>query len=126
MQTTSVKNIDNKHGEWANSLGFYKDELKIFTERLREVAAKNTALGTMQLVEHFQNQFLIQSENIDILQHDIHQHVSILAIEVLQHAALIDRHELASHLLLKERVEKEADIFKNLKAAFMGFLSRVM
>jgi predicted nucleic acid-binding protein len=126
MPTTSVKNIDNKHSNWKNILGFYKDELNVFKERLNEIAEKNTAKETMQMVEHFQNQFLIQSENIDLLQHDINEHVSVIAKEVLQHAGHVDRDQIPAHLILQERVEKETFIFKGIKMEFMNFLSRLM
>ena len=126
MQTTSVKNIDNKHSEWNNSLSFYKDELKIYKERLNEITEKNTTKEIMQLVEHFQNQFLIQAENIDILQHDINEHVSSIAKEVLQHAGHVDVGQIPVHAVLQGKVEKEAFIFKGIKEEFMKFLSKVM
>jgi len=126
MQTTSVKNIDNNHSEWKNILGFYKDELDVFKERLNEVAQKNTGKEIMQMVEHFQNQFVIQSENIDILLHDINEHVSSLASEILHHAGHIDKHQIPEHFVLQERVEREALIFVGIKTEFMKFLSKVM
>lgn len=126
MQTTNVKNIDNKHAEWNKSLGFYKDELDIFKERLDEVAEKNTAKETLQMVEHFQNQFMIQAENIDILQHDINEHVNEIAKETLQHAGHINSENMVGHINLEERFEKQTIIFKGLKEEFMKFLSKVM
>ena len=126
MQTTNIKNIDNKHSEWSKNLGFYKDELTIFKERLKEIVEKNTAKETMQMAEHFQNQFLIQSENIDILQHDINEHTGLITKQVLQHAGHVNRDEATAHLVLLERVEREAFIFKGLKDELMKFLSKKM
>ena len=126
MQTTNVKNLDNKHSEWIKTLGFYKDELAIFNKRLTKVAEKNTSMEVMQMVEHFQNQFLVQAENIDILQHDINEHVSVLAGEILDHAGHINSDNETIHFVLLERVEKAASIFKEMKEEFMKFLSKTM
>ncbi len=126
MQTENVKTIDNKSSDWAKWLGFYEEELNIFKERLDEVAAKNTAAEIVQMIEHFQNQFLIQAENIDILQHDINEHVHRMAKEIQQHAGHIDRKEMTTHASLNERFEAEVVIFKDLKEEFMKFLGKVM
>ena len=126
MQTTSIKNVSPNHEEWKNALGFYKDELNVFKHRLTEVASKNTAKETMQLVEHFQNQFLIQHENIDILRHDINEHLIRMAKEVQLHAGHIDKDEVPVHFLLKERFENEQKVFTDLKEEFQQFLSKVL
>ena len=126
MQTLSVKNIDNQHSEWKSVLGFYKDELSIFNNRLTEVAAKNTTREVMQMVEHFQNQFLVQAENIDILQHDINEHVSTVAKQAQQYAGHIDQDQIPAHSVLQQRFEDEEDILRDIRATFMEFLSKVM
>ncbi len=126
MQTTSIKNVSHNHEEWKNTLGFYKDELAIFKNRLTEVAAKNTAKETMQMVEHFQNQFLIQGENIDILRHDINGHLTRMANEAQLNAGHIDKDEIPVHFLLKDRFEDEQKVYNVLKQEFQQFLSSVM
>lgn len=126
MQATSVKNIDNKHTEWKNTLGFYRDELNVFRKRLEEIAEKNNGKEVMSMVEHFQNQFLVQSEIIDVLQHDINEHISLVAREAIDNTGHINRDQIAAHFSLQERQEREIIIFKDLKNEFMGFLSKVM
>jgi hypothetical protein len=126
MQTLSVKNIDNRHSEWQSVLGFYKDELDFFKNKLEEAAAKNTAKETMQMIEHFQNQFLVQAENIDILLHDINEHLHLLAKNVQQHAGHASKEQMAARDLLKSRVKVGQDIFRQIKIEFMRFLNRLM
>jgi hypothetical protein len=126
MQTTSITNVDGHHNEWKNALGFYKDELHIFTGRLTEVAAKNTTKEIMQMVEHFQNQFLIQGENIDILKHDINEHLKRMQQEAQLHAGHINKEEIPVHFLLKDRFEDEQKVFTDLKQEFEQFLSNVL
>ena len=126
MQTTNIKKIDNHYSEWKSLLGFYKDELEVFKNRLNEVAEKNTSREIMQMTEHFQNQFLIQAENIDILLHDINEHLHLLANDVLRHGGHINKDEMMTRDLLKSGVEKEQEIFRQIKTEFMRFLSKVM
>jgi hypothetical protein len=126
MQSTSITSGEHHYAEWKKDLGFYQDELKVFTNRLTEVAAKNTGRETMQMVEHFQNQFIIQSENIDILLHDLKLHVSAVAQDVQEHAGHVSRDRLAMDGVLKDRVDAETHVFGELKTEFMQFLSKVM
>lgn len=126
MQTTSVKKIDNKHIEWKKSLGFYKDELIILNKRLTEIAERNTGKDVMQMVERFQNQFLVQSENIDILQHDINEHITAIAQESLYNAGHINKNQVDTHQVLQERVEQQEIIFNDIKDDFMKFLCKRM
>ncbi len=126
MQTTSVSNMGNDHIEWKSNLGFCQDELKIFKERLDEVAGKNTGKEIMQMVEHFQNQFLIHSEAIDVLLHDINENLALAASEAEQRAGHISKDKISVHDSIRERVENEMQIFKDLKGTFTAFLSKVM
>jgi hypothetical protein len=126
MQTLSIKNIDNRHSEWKSVLGFYRDELICFRMRLEEVASKNTSKEIMQMTKHFQNQFLIQSESIDILLHDINGHLHLLTMDVQQHAGHINKEQTIVRDLLQSRFKSEQEIFRQLKAEFMRFLSKLM
>ncbi len=126
MQTPTIKKTDNENPAWQNTLGFYKDELDIFKKRLAEVAAKNTAKEILQMVEHFQNQFLIQTENIDILHHDIDEYRNAVAKEIQQHAGHVNAVQLATHDVLKSRFENEEKVFTDFKKEFAVFLSKVM
>jgi hypothetical protein len=126
MQTTSNKHLANGYQGWQNALGFYKDELGVFKNRLTEVAGKNTAQETMQQVEHFQNQFLIQVESIDTLNHDIKIHLSEMANTMQAHAGHVSQEQLTVQAQLKDRYETESKIFASLKVEFTQFLSKVM
>ncbi|MBS1513363.1 MAG: hypothetical protein JST86_21175 [Bacteroidetes bacterium] len=126
MQNTSIKKVPVNHREWKVALGFCKDELKIFQHRLTEVAAKNTHREVLQLVEHFQNQFIIQAENIDILLHDIDEHVRHIKEELLAQAGHINKEEIPVHFLLQDRYESEHRVFEELKHEYMQFLAKIM
>ncbi|MCW3125160.1 MAG: hypothetical protein JWO03_818 [Bacteroidetes bacterium] len=57
--------------DWERELNFYKDELKILNGRLAEVVSKNTQREVLAQAEHFQNKFIILSEQISVMQHEL-------------------------------------------------------
>ena len=126
MQTTHISNPSTEHAEWLSELGFHKDELAFFKKQLTEVAGKNTAVQIMKLVEHFENQFLVRTENIDILHHDINEHLGKIAEGLQEKTNLLLREEASLHKVLKERFNTESKLFAELKVEFNTFLSKVL
>ena len=126
METTSIKNVHSDYAGWQNALGFYKDELNLFTRRLTEIAGKNSGKEILQMVEHFQNQFIVQRENIDILHHDINAHLNGMATEMQLHAGHISSEQLSVNRVLQDRFESETKIYKGLKDEFTAFLEKLM
>ena len=86
MSYTSVEHLTNEHNDWLRALTFYDEELDTMEKRLAEVAAKNTSIEARGGVEHFQNQFIIQRNSIDELQHDIRINLQQLAHQVVTSA----------------------------------------
>jgi hypothetical protein len=77
MATTThyhISRMSNEHHDWMRALEFYKQELDILTKRLSEVSIQYTRTEVKADVEHYQNQFLIQRNNIDELMHDFKEH----------------------------------------------------
>ncbi len=67
MNSTKEK-IYNQHAEnmvWTNTINFYKDDLKVLSKRLEELVSKNNQSDFLKSAEHFQNQFIIQKNNMD-------------------------------------------------------------
>src|SRR5687767_1967627 len=74
--------LHEEHVEWLTKLSFYKDGLKIMKGRLEEIAQKNTSKDVLAQVEHFQNQFIVQNQNIDQLKHAVNEHEAFVQREV--------------------------------------------
>ena len=55
--TSTLNSIHYQATDWLKELKFYSDDLNMLTERLDEVAGKNTNKDVMKQVEHFQNNF---------------------------------------------------------------------
>ena len=74
MTYTTVSKCGNDHSTWLKELDFYNEELSLLEKRLLEIADKNNGKEVMAEVEHFQNQFIVQRNNMDVLQHNINEH----------------------------------------------------
>ena len=129
VEVESRKYIGDLHFElnlWINELKFYKDEIKIFNNRLEEIVAKNTAIEVLSELEHFQNQYIRENEVIDELRHELKQHENILEKEAKDHPVAIEHRYFEDHAELRDQVEQFKKIYGELKSNFMRFLSKWM
>jgi hypothetical protein len=127
METTkTIYQLHEEHKTWLNKLLFYKDELSIMTNRLSEVASKNTSSEVLGLVDHFNNQLIIQKEQIDILNHDIKSHESYLEAAVRKNANDIEHAKFSDHKKHRESIAVFEKIFKELREELIDFLSKWM
>ncbi len=112
-----------RHAEWQNKIKFYRGELEKLNKQLDEVVMNKPPQEQMAEIEHFQNQFTVQAEVLDIMRHDFKQHEN--AIEALQQdnngkdESLQDKHK--SH---EDRLAQFEKIFKELREEFNGFLQK--
>ncbi len=67
----SIYKQHEENTEWTNKLNFYGEEISILSGRLAEITTKNSNKEMLSEVEHFQNQFIIQQNNIDEIKHGI-------------------------------------------------------
>jgi hypothetical protein len=126
MKTEKIYTQHEENKEWANSLSFYKDDLKILTGRLEEVASKNTSKEVLALVEHFQNQLLIQKGQIDILNHSINIQNDTINTEIKKNSVAVDHRTMEDHSVLRENMKSFEMIFKSLRIELMDFLGKWM
>lgn len=123
MSYTSVSRAGTDHTIWLNGVGFYKDEIHVMESRLAEVATKNTSFEVRQGVEHFQNQFIVQRNNIDELKHEVNLYVAKLANDSLHHAGHVEDSMLVEKIKLHDSYESLERIMKDLRQEFNTWLS---
>ena len=124
-----VKHIDELHFEhqlWIAEIKFYHDELMVSQKYLDHIATRNTGIEVRKQIEHFQNQFIIQREQLDILKHDIKIHDQWLARFAAQHPVAIDHYVFADHNDLRDKANSFKKIYTELKGEFIQFVSAQM
>jgi NhaP-type Na+/H+ and K+/H+ antiporter len=124
MKAKTISDLHTEHIDWLIKLDFYKDELSVLLKRLEEVVSKNTSKEILASAEHFQNQFVVQKENIDELIHSIHEHESYLENRAEQNKTVQQRAN--DHPKMRDKVESFEKVFNELRLGFNKFLSVTM
>jgi hypothetical protein len=122
----TIYQLHEEHKTWLNKLLFYKDELKIMDKRILEVVEKNTSKEVRALADHFNNQLIIQKEQIDILTHDIKSHELYLEAAVQNNPNAIDNEKFSDHKKHRENIAVFEKLFKELREELIDFLSKWM
>src|SRR4051812_10425391 len=105
MSKVNVSHVSNMHNQWLRNMNFYKTEVSILRGILTEIAGKYTGGEVLKDVEHFENQFKVQTNNIDSICHGIHENIMRISKEA-QHssAGYIDASLLTEHMALGQKV----------------------
>jgi len=122
----SIYQLHEEHKTWLNKLLFYKDELVIMSKRISEVAEKNTSKEVRSLTDHFNNQLIIQKEQIDILSHDIKSHELYLESAANDNPNAVDHDKFSDHKNHRESIATFEKLFKDLREELIDFLSKWM
>jgi hypothetical protein len=121
-QKKHLSDLHFEHQLWQSEAKFFADELKIYQNRLDEIASKNTGSEIAKKISHFQNQFIIQKEQLDILNHDIKIHEQALAKFAQENPIAIDHRLFNDHTAMDEKVNVFKKIYAELKSEFMKFV----
>lgn len=112
--------------EWSNKLKFYKDEIEVLRTRLGEIASKNNNQEVLKQVEHFQNQFIIQRDNIDKISHEVKMNEEQLIKEIKTNPVAVDRRKVEYHNTEKNLVEGFEKNMNAIRDEFKRFASQWM
>lgn len=123
-QPKHIGQLHNDHTSWLSEIRLHADELRIFQQRLEEIATKNNATEVQKSITHFQNQLIIQKEQLDILSHNIRKQEQLLAQYAQEHPVAIDHVLFKDHKDLREQNETFNRLFRELKTEFNAFLGR--
>jgi hypothetical protein len=126
MEGIKLEVMHGEHREWLNRLEFYKEDLAILRKRLEEVASKNTSREVMAQVEHFQNQFIIQRNEIDEFRHAIKEHENELQAVINHNPVAINRQRISDHPEHRERMDRFEKLFQEFRLELLLFVSRYM
>ncbi len=123
------KHMDDLHFEhkvWTRQLEFSKDEIAFFKERAGEISQRYTDLDVLKKLEHFQNQFIIQHNEIDEFLHVIHLHEDSFVAEVEKNPVAVDHRLFHDHGDERKRFEMFVKLYGELKVEFMNYLRQWM
>jgi|CXWL01.1.fsa_nt_gi predicted nucleic acid-binding Zn-ribbon protein len=126
MSYTTVSHCGSDHLKWLKSIEFYESELDMLEERLLEIVKKNNSHEVMAEVEHFQNQFIVQRDNIRDLKHSIRKHDGNVSEDVQKYDGQIGAALVSQHDQLKGLFESFEKVVNELRHEFNQFLAKRM
>lgn len=126
MKEINIKHIANLHSDALRALDFYKQDILILRRRLEEIAADNTGHEVAVKVEYFQNQFLIQSNNIDELKHNLNQNLAKVEEQVKASAGFLDQSLAAENSEIYSQYLSLEKVINEIRQEFNRFASRWM
>jgi len=121
--TFHISRMSNEQSDWQRGLDFYKDEIKIHTHRLSDVSGMYAPKDEVKpQVEHFQNQFIVQRDNIDQLSHDLGSFEKKVSNESQKMAEHISDTTLTEHDVLRNRYTALEKTINELRHEHNAFL----
>jgi hypothetical protein len=131
METLKGKRVhaDELHFEhklWASELNLCAEQLKVFQNRLEEVAQKNTNKDILIKVEQLQNQFIIQKNHIDKLLQSFKRDEHHLATLAQANTTAFDHRLFEDHEQEREEVNTFKSIYSAMKNEFYEFLAETL
>jgi len=126
MSFTNIAQVNTEHTEWIKGLEFYKEEIHNLENKLLEIATKNTSFEARQGIEHFQNQFVVQRNNIDELRHKIKEHIHVFTKLPELQEEVVENERLADHENLRDEYQSFEKIMRELRLEFNVFLAKWM
>lgn len=126
MRYMNASLLNYEHFDWLKAIDFYKDDLTVLQKRLAEVAFKNSGKEVMSDVEHYQNQLIVQRNNLEELSHGIYEHIHHVVENSRTHAGKVASTIVEEHGKKKDEFLTLMGIIKSLRKDFMGFLVKWM
>ncbi|CAN5627141.1 hypothetical protein BH10BAC3_BH10BAC3_29010 [soil metagenome] len=116
VTTTEHQTLLAECQQWRDQLRHYREELNQLRNQLYTAAAGKTDKEFLKEVEHYHNQFHIQSINIHDLKHSIKHHIS----EVQHHPNF--GHKIPHHNL-EIQLKAMTTSLDQLKQDFLNFIN---
>src|SRR5690348_6717817 len=124
MKTEKIYTRHEQNKEWMSSLLFYRDEIKVMKHRIEEIAAKNSSKEILAQVEHFQNQLIVQQDNVDRLKHEINLSNDAISKQIKESDVALDHKRIKEHSDFEKKMKDFERVYSELKNGLNVFLSK--
>jgi len=119
-QTEKLADLHKEHADWQNSIENLKEDISNLNEKLGSIVSRFAPRDVPSKVEHFQNQFILQKELLDIMRHDFKQYEN--KIEEEQNSGTSASTELMEiRHAYRARLKEYSRILDELKEEFAAF-----
>ena len=123
---TLIYNQHEENKSWFSTLNFIKEDILFLEEKLGEISLKYTDKEILSDIEHYQNQFIIQKNNIDEIEHLITLDEDKLVSEIKKNPVAVEHRSTNDHNKERELITVFETNFKELRNDFIRFLAKWM
>ncbi|WP_448518949.1 hypothetical protein [Rhodoflexus sp.] len=121
-----INELHAEHTEWMQHLAHYAQEISYLQAMLDDLAKRNNSDDFRKRLSHFQNQLIIQKEQLDILKHDIRVHEDFLVAQAQKQTETIHRRLFGDHAEEREKLMTYQQLFGEMKAELLDFAAKWM
>ncbi len=118
--------VANEHREWLRGIEFYQYEIDVLKKRLAEVSQDYTQSEVKAQVEHFENQFHIQLNNLSELKGYVKKHERHIDKDIEDHAQHLSKETLEEHDQTRDKYYSLERVINQLRHEFNVFLAKYM
>lgn len=126
MIHSAITQISSDHKVWLSSLEFYREELRRMNDQLLKFTTAPPTSGIWKKIEHFQNQFIIQRNSIDVLKHDLQRYADTLPADPSHRPRREWSAQAEEKRSLRDQYESFERVMYGLKHEFRNFLEQEM
>lgn len=80
----NLSDLLGEHANWQNQILGFRQEIAAMNEKLSLIVSRHTPRDVPAHAEHFQNQFILQRDVLDIMRHDFKQYENMIEAEQLK------------------------------------------
>ena len=127
MKTGKVSYLSDlhfDHNQWKSELAFWEYELKFMDRQLGIIVEKSTRKLVLAQAEHFQNAFAVHRDEMSMIAQKIGRHEELLARVARMFPSEIEQQHVHDHLIIRDRMDKQRKLFRQLKDEFFSFLEQ--
>jgi len=122
----SIYKQHEENGMWISKLNSYKDEIKGLNGKLEEIVNKHPEKDAMVEVERFQNQLIVQRDNLDEVMNKVRLNEDCLQREINRNTTAADHKKIEYHAREKDQVVSFEKTFIDLKDDLNDFAAKYL
>ncbi len=126
-QTTNyLYDLHNIYKTWLNELALAKDEIAHFRKNLETVVNANNKVEITSKVEQYQNMFITNLNELQLLIHDVNTAERLIEENIKQNPVAADHRKMEVDGELNQRMQQFHKLFRELKFDYNNFLAKTL